>query len=146
MSRTYILNLLFLINYMCKVGQFCNVGSDAQQMCHTPSWWIYIQEKLERFSSSSQLTSSSLIKEYELPRRTNLIHTCEGRRGQTVRSSWSTDLLLLGFRSNFDQRWLWSTLGPNKLKIGGRFDLWRPYYLAQKSRSKGWPFCCCVDF
>ena len=37
MSRTYILNLLFLINYMCKVGQFCNVGSHAQQMCHTPS-------------------------------------------------------------------------------------------------------------
>ena len=22
---------------MCKVGQFCNVGSHAQQMCHTPS-------------------------------------------------------------------------------------------------------------
>lgn len=60
MSRTYILNLLFLINYMCKVSQFCNVGSHAQQMCHTPSLMdIYIGKVGENLHTSSPLILKS---------------------------------------------------------------------------------------
>jgi len=61
------------------------------------------------------------------------------------------NFLQLGFLGKFDQRWLWSTHGPFELKFCGEFDFWRPYSLAQKSRSKGWPklelcwlSCCCL--
>ena len=146
MSRTYILNLLFLINYMCKVGQFCNVGSHAQQMCHTPSLMDIYTGKVGENFITTQLTSSSLI----LKSTSYLEDEFQPHVGRTKRTDRTAELqydfLLLGFRRKFDQRWLWSTLGPIKLKTCGRFDFWRPYYLAQKSRSKGWPFCCCVDF
>ena len=67
MSRTYILNLLFLINYMCKVSQFCNVGSHAQQMCHTPSLMdIYTGKVGENMITTTHIFLSHL-KEYELP-------------------------------------------------------------------------------
>ena len=46
---------------MCKVSQFCNVGSHAQQMCHTPSLMDIYTGKVGENLITTQLTSSSLI-------------------------------------------------------------------------------------
>ena len=102
---------------------------------------VYIYRKSWReFQHNSTHIFLSHLREYKLPGGRIQPHV-----GRTKRTD-CTDFLLLGFCRKFDQRWLWSTLGPIKLKICGKFDFWRPYYLAQKSRSKSWPFCCCVDF
>ena len=73
-----------------------------------------------------------------------------GKKDEVAEAGKRTKFLQLGFLGKFDQRWLWSTHGLNWLKFGGEFDFWRPYSLAQKSRSKGWPklelrwlYCCC---
>ena len=89
MSRTYILNLLFLINYMCKVSQFCNVGSHAQQMCHTPSLMDIYTGKVGENLETTQLTSSSLI----LKSTSYLEDEFQPHVGRTKRI-----FLLLGFR------------------------------------------------
>ena len=94
MSRTYILNLLFLINYMCKVSQFCNVGSHAQQMCHTPSLMDIYTGKVGENLETTQLTSSSLI----LKSTSYLEDEFQPHVGRTKRIFLLLEFLLLGFR------------------------------------------------
>ena len=75
---------------MCKVSQFCNVGSHAQQMCHTPSLMYIYTGKVGENKKTIHLTSSSLILENTSYLEDEFSHTWEGRRGQTVRLSCST--------------------------------------------------------
>ena len=52
---------------MCKVSQFCHVGSHAQQMCHTPSLMDINTGKVGENLETTHIFLSH-PKEYELPR------------------------------------------------------------------------------
>ena len=84
---------------MCKVGQFCHVGSHAQQKCHTPPLMDIYTGKVGENFITTQLTSSSLI----LESTSYLEDEFQPHVGRTKRTD-CTDFLLLGFRRKFDQR------------------------------------------
>ena len=78
---------------MCKVSQFCNVGSHAQQMCHTPSLMDIYLGKVGENLDTTQLTSSSLI----LKSTSYLEDEFQPHVGRTKRIFSLLGFLLLGF-------------------------------------------------
>lgn len=80
---------------MCKVSQFCNVGSHAQQMCHTPSLMdIYTGKVGENLKHNTTHIFLSHPKKYELP----------GGRISATRGKDKEDLSAARVSQKFDQR------------------------------------------
>ena len=144
MSRTFILNLLFIINYMCRSA--LRFHTPSRCVTHPNDGYKY-KQSWRAFHKKTQHTSSSLIWFSTSSLEDEFSpHVWRRRRTNFCTAELKDELLQLGFCRRFDQRWLWSTHGPIGLKFGEKFDFGRPYCLAQKSRSKCWPICCCVDF